>query len=129
MHNLVMDNVEYRVKIVFGSLTRSFRIIEGRNSGTAITARQIRDILGTGYSYTMNVEPDPRYPRDYDAFYDAITAPVDSHIVRMPYGQSEIEFKALVETGEDIMGATIGGAVRWNGLRVTFKPIKPQKGV
>ena len=127
MQYLSVDNVQYRVRVVYGSLTRAFEIVEGPNSGTAITARNIRDILGTGYSYAMTVEPDMRYPTDYDAFYNAITAPVDSHVIRMPYGQTELEFEAMIESGEDSLGANVGGYAHWHSLNVTFKPIKPQK--
>lgn len=127
MQNLTVDGVEYRVRIVFDSLSRAFQIMDGPNAGTAITARDIRDILGTGYSYKMAVEPNPNYPEDYDQFYDVISAPVESHSVIMPYGQRTIEFEAKILSGEDRLGPTIAGAARWHGLSVTFTPIKPQK--
>lgn len=129
MKNITVDFVEYRVRIVFNSLVRSFKVTEGPNSGVAITGRQIRDIIGTGYSYTVNIEPDPRYPEDYDSFYEVISSPVNYHTVRFPYGQSEIEFDAMIESGEDTMGSTIGGTTRWHGLSLTFTPIKLQREV
>lgn len=127
MQYITLDGTEYKVRVVFGSLRRSFAVVEGPNSGQAITGKYIRDIIGTGYSYTMDIEPDQRFPKDYDAFYEVITAPVESHSVIMPYGQDVLEFAAAVESGEDILGPTLGGVTRWKGLSVTFTAIKPQR--
>lgn len=129
MKYLTVDGVEYRVRVVYGSLSRRFEVVEGPNSGTAITAKLIRDILGTGYTYTMNVEPDPAFPQDYDEFYEAITAPVEFHTIELPYGQQSLLFDAAVQSGEDTMGPTLGGVTRWNGLSVTFVPLRPQREV
>lgn len=129
MKYLTVDGIEYRVRVVYGSLSRRFEVVEGPNSGTAITAKAIRDILGTGYSYTMNVEPDPAFPQDYDEFYQAITAPVESHVIELPYGQTTMQFEAMVQSGEDSMGATLGGVTRWHGLSVTFVPLRLQREV
>lgn len=127
MQNVTVDGREYRVRVIYGSLRRSFAVVEGPNSGQAITAKYIRDIIGTGYSYTLDIEPDPRYPQDYDDFYEVITAPVESHSVIMPYGQDVLEFAAAVESGEDTLGPTLVGVTRWTGLSVTFTAIKPQR--
>lgn len=127
MQSIVIDNVVYRVRVVYESLSRSFSIAEGPNSGTAITARAIRDIVGTKYAYEMQIEPDPRYPDDYDAFYETISAPVESHMVEMPYGNDTMRFEAMILSGEDLYGGILGGRNSWNGLRVQFKPIVPQR--
>lgn len=127
MENITMDGVRYRVRIVFGSLGRSFAIVEGPNGGTAITARKIRDIIGTEYTYEMQVEPDPRYPEDYDAFYDAISAPVESHWIEMPQGAGTARFEAAVLSGSDTYNGTLRGRNRWKRLRVQFQPAAPQR--
>ena len=127
MQNIVVDGVEYRVRVVYESLSRSFSIVEGPNCGTAITARSIRDIIGTKYAYEMNIEPDPRYPEDYDAFYETISAPVESHIVEMPYGNGSTKFEAMIVSGEDTYRGILANRNAWQGLRVQFKPILPQR--
>lgn len=101
--------------------------MEGPNGGTAITARTIRDIIGTKYAYEMNIEPDPRYPEDYDAFYEAISAPVESHTVEMPYGSGVMKFEAMIVSGEDTYAGILINRNAWKGLRVQFKPILPQR--
>lgn len=127
MQNIVVDGVEYRVRVVYESLSRSFSIVEGPNGGTAITARTIRDIIGTKYDYEMRVEPDLRYPEDYDAFYEVISAPVESHMVEMPYGNGVMKFEAMIVSGEDTYRGILVNRNAWQGLRVQFKPILPQR--
>lgn len=127
MQNIVVDGVEYRVRVVYESLSRSFSIVEGPNGGTAITARTIRDIIGTKYDYEMRIEPDLRYPEDYDAFYEVISAPVESHMVEMPYGSGVMKFEAMIVSGEDTYRGILANRNAWQGLRVQFKPILPQR--
>lgn len=127
MQNITLDGVCYRVRIVYDSVGRSFSIVEGPNGGTAITARAIRDIIGTKYTYEMQVEPDPRYPEDYDAFYNAISSPVESHLVEMPYGAGTQRFEAMILSGDDVYAGIRRGRNAWKKLRVQFAPITPQR--
>lgn len=124
---LNMDGTTYRVRIVYDTLIRSFELLEGVNAGEMLSGRHERDLLGTGYTYQMQVEPDPRYPTDYDAFFEAISAPVDSHTIIMPYGQSTITYEAMVESGQDTYQGTVAGQTKWRGLTVQYRYIEPQR--
>ena len=127
MESIRVDGVAYRVRVVFGSLEQSFSIVEGPNAGTSIKKRQIRDILGTSYGYTIKVERNPEFPDDFDDFYDTISAPVDSHTVEMPYGQDALSFEAAIYTGKMIYSGIRAGRKYWTGLEVSFSPIEPQR--
>ena len=124
---LNMDGTTYRVRIVYDTLIRSFELLEGVNAGEMLSGRHERDLLGTGYTYQMQVEPDPRHPTDYDAFFEAISAPVDSHTIIMPYGQSTITYEAMVESGQDTYRGIVSGRTRWRGLTVQYRYIEPQR--
>jgi hypothetical protein len=124
---LNMDGTTYRVRIVYDTLIRSFELLEGVNAGEMLSGRHERDLLGTGYTYEMQVEPDPRYPTDYDAFFEAISAPVDSHTIIMPYGQSTITYEAMVESGQDTYRGIVAGRTKWRGLTVQYRYIEPQR--
>lgn len=127
METITMDGVTYRVRSVYLSRRRSFALIEGRNAGESLSDRRIRDLRGTGYSYTMQVEPDPAYPEDYDAFFEAVSAPVDYHTVTMPYGQGTMTYEAAVVSGSDTDKGVLGGKRRYTGLTVNFQYMEPQR--
>ena len=84
MDGITMDNVKYRVRVSYKSLRRAFQLLPGENAGTMKTGRENRDLLGTAYSYALNVEPDPAFPADYDAFYEAISAPGKAQCLSRP---------------------------------------------
>ena len=124
---ITVDGTEYNIRMKFETLHRAFEIIEGPNSGTAINGRTIRDIIGTRYSYQIDVEPDPADPESYDAFYEMITSPEDSHTVSFPYGQETITFDALIESGNDIYMFIVVCRKRGSGLSIVFKAMEPQR--
>lgn len=125
--NLTLDGVTYRVRVVYDSLVRSFELREGPNAGDMLSDRHERDLLGTKYPYTMRVEPDPRYLDDYDALFQALSAPVDTHTVTLPYGSGAITYEAMVESGSDTYAGMLGGRQRWKGLTVTYRPVSLQR--
>ena len=116
MAGITMDGKTYRVRVVYPSVEESARLVEGPNAGDMLSGRRERDLVGTYYDHTLSVEPDPRYPQDYDQFFDAITAPVPSHSITMPHGQSTVTYDAM---------GVIAGVRRWNGLQVSFEGIRP----
>lgn len=113
---VIMDGVSYRLNVRYETLGRSFRLEEGQNAGTMLSGDYTRDLMGTYYDYSMEVEPDPRFPADYDAFYEAISAPVSSHSLTLPYGQSTITFDAMVSEGTDLYRGKVANRTRWGGL-------------
>lgn len=124
---IVVDGLEYDVRIKYNSLVRSFSLIEGPNKGTTLSYKTLRDVKGTGYSYEMQIEPNPNKPDDYDALYEVLSQPVDSHEITVPYGQSTITFDAYVTGGQDTFKGHVGGYNRWTGMKVQFIYIQPQR--
>ena len=124
---ITIDGTEYNIRIKYETLRRAFEIAEGQNSGIAIDGTMIRDIIGTRYSYQIDIEPDPADPTDYDAFYQLISAPTAYHEVTFPYGQTTITFNAAIQSGNDIYFGSIGGSNRWHGLSIVFQALTPQR--
>lgn len=124
---ITVDGVHYAVHVDYESIKRNFEILEGFNSGMMLSGRQTRDVLGTGYSYSMTIEPDPAQPEQYDALYEVLTAPQESHMVTLPYGQSEITFEAMIESGSDILRGKAGRAKLWKELQVNFRFVEPYR--
>lgn len=125
--NLVVDGTTYRVRIVYNSLVRAFELREGPNAGDMLSGRRERDLIGTKYTYTMEIEPDPRYQSDYDALYDKLSDPVASHTITVPYGQTSLTYGAMIESGSDTYKGKLAAQQRWGGLTVAFKAITVQK--
>lgn len=124
---IVMDGKAYRVRVVYPSLSREFELLEGPNASTMLSGRNERDLLGTGYSYEMQLQPDPTRPLEYDALYEALSEPVDSHEIVLPYGQSSITFQAMIKSGRDLMRGRMAGVTRWGDLSVRYEYIEPQR--
>ncbi len=126
-YGIMVDGVHYSVNVDYATLVRQFEIIEGDNGGRMISGRKTRDLIGTGYSYTMTLQPDQRYIDDYDALYQVLSAPVESHMITVPYGQGSISFEAMIESGSDTYMGSVGGKQIWKGLNISFKCIEPYR--
>ena len=124
---ILMDGITYRLNVRYETLGRNFRLDEGQNAGKMLSGDYTRALMCTYYDYSMAVEPDPRYPADYDAFYEAISAPVSSHSITLPYGQSTITYEAMVSEGADLLRGKVANRTRWGGLQVQFTAKKPQR--
>lgn len=124
---ITVDGVDYHVRLPYSSLQRSFSLIEGQSAGTMQDLSTTRDVIATRYSYSLQIQPDPAYRSEYDSLFEVLSAPVDSHEVTMPYGQTTITFVAGVQSGSDTFGGVIGGENAWSGMSITFTPIAPQR--
>lgn len=124
---ITVDGTTYRVLVEYDSLKRSFELMEGNNSGTAISGRSIRDIIGTNYKYEMTVRADPKYPTDYDSFFYKISEPVDYHTVVLPFGQTTLSFQAKITDGNDIYKGYYNGYHRWDEMNLVFTAMAPQR--
>lgn len=124
---IVMDGKAYHVRVVYPSLKREFELLEGPNAGSMLSGRWERDLLGTGYSYEMQLQPDPTRPLEYDALYEALSEPVDSHEIVLPYGQSSITYQAMIKSGTDTLRGRLAGVNRWGNLSVRYEYIEPQR--
>lgn len=127
MAGIAMDGKTYRVRIVFSSIEEAATLKDGPNAGDMLSGRRERDLMGTYYDHTLSVEPDPRYPQDYDQFFDAITAPVPSHLITMPHGQGTVTYEAMVSSARHTAAGTVAGVRRWKGLQVSFEGIRPAR--
>lgn len=128
MYNgITLDGTTYDVRIVYGSIQRTFEVIEGLNAGISINATQIRDVLGTSISYQMQVEPNPNNMADYYSFYQAITSPQNFHHITAPYNNTTIDFDCSISGGSDVDMGMIGGNRMWSALTLAFTPKTPQR--
>lgn len=112
-----VDGVGYNVGVV--SIKRKASIKDGPNADNALSGKRWRDIQGTFYDYTMELSSDGMSREDYDAMYEVLSAPVNSHTLVAPYGQTTISFTAYIEVVEDEVLYMDDGTA-WGNLTVEF---------
>ena len=123
---ITLDGVTYQTLHVV-KLTRNFSVLDGENAGRVTSGEMIRDIIGTFYNYTVEIDPDAASREDYDAFYEVISSPEDAHLLVVPYGQTTLTFYAYVSQGQDELTMMEDAANRWENLSFSFIAMKPQR--
>ena len=109
------------------SIKRSFSVLDGENAGRVMTGAMERDIIGTFYNYSVEIDADQASLAEYDTFYDLISAPVDSHALTVPYAQTTLSFDAYVTNGEDTLEIMGDSFNRWGSLSFNFIAMSPQR--
>lgn len=126
MSVFTMDGKEYNLWVT--SLERESKVTDTKNSGRTNDYAMHRDIIGTFYNYVMTVQPHGEDVEDYDAFYEQITAPVESHDMVFPYGQETLSFKAYITSAKDKLiirnGKNLWGR---DGVSLNFIAMEPQR--
>lgn len=107
-------------------LQRNFRIPDGINAGDMLSGDYERDLIGTYYDYNLVITTSDLSSNEYDALFETLSAPVNSHIVEMPYGMSSITYEAMIETGTDELIPMTDGTW-WGNLNVSIRAKKPQR--
>ena len=123
---ITLDGVTYSTLHVT-KLTRNFSVLDTELTGHATAGNMIRDIIGTFYNYSVEIDPDAASRSDYDTFYEAISAPVESHTLVVPYAQTTLTFEAYVTNGTDELTLMEESANRWENLSFNFIAMAPQR--
>lgn len=123
---ITLDGVTYKhIRVM--SIKRSFDIYDGVNAGRVQALDMDRDVLGTFYNYACEIDSDDATPAEYDQFYEAISAPVDSHELTIPYAQTTLTFRTYVSNGTDELVAMLDDFNRWGALSFNFIAMAPQR--
>lgn len=123
-----IDGLSLRLWVT--AVKRQFKVTDGENSGRVKSLKMYRDIEGTFYNYTLEIDSLRSNKADYDTFYEMISAPVESHRLTFPYAQRTLTFEAYVTSGEDnlkIEKTPNGRENRWSGLSINFIAMEPQR--
>lgn len=123
MSKLTVDGREYDVDV--RSITRKFQVLDGSEANRTLSGNMIRDIIGTFYNYSMEIETERLNRVEYDDLYEKLSAPVDSHQVVVPYGQSTYAGDFYITSGEDVVKDESGGGRTWSGLVIEFVTMTP----
>ena len=115
-----LDGRAYNVRVM--SLTRSFEVLDGENTGRTISdGAMFRDIIGTYYNYEMEIDSSKLSPADYDNLWESLSAPVDCHTVSFPYGRAGMLTQQMyVSSGIDQLKRIEDGVNFWAGLKIKY---------
>lgn len=122
-----VDGRTYNVRVK--KLKRSGKVTDSKLSGRLdISLEMDRDVLGTFYNYTLDIDPETADPEEYDELYETLTDPdMDFHMVKMPYAQSWLTFKAYVTQVDDELRLMGEDFRLWNNASIQFVAQKPQR--
>ena len=123
-----IDGKEYNVTVPAGGIQRSFSVLDTDKSGRSQSGDMIRDIIGTYYNYSIEINTKMLNYDEYDQLYEIISSPTEYHILTVPYGQTTLTFKAYVTSGSDSFNVKEkDGKIRWKGLKLNFIAMSPQR--
>ena len=128
MQNVVsIDGKYYNITVPEKGIKRSFSVLDTDESGRSTSGDMIRDIIGTYYNYTIMFETKKLNRDEYDELYEVLSAPVDYHVITVPYGQTVLTFNAYVTKGDDTLQHIDGIGNDWSGLSIDFIATSPQR--
>ena len=127
MSPFTLDGKTYNVFVPESGIRRSGQVLDGENAGRTPSGAMIRDIIGTYYNYSIDLDTSQLDVAAYDELYEALSAPVDSHTLTIPYGQTTITFQAYVTRADDTLKTMDGCTNLWGGLTINFIAMKPQR--
>lgn len=124
MQPFMLNGVAYNVQVT--KLTRKFSVMDSDKSGRTQNGDMYRDPIGTFYNYTMTVEPYSGDTAAMDAFWEAISQPVTSHVCTFPYGQNTLTQRMYITSGEQDLRLLKPDAAYWGELTVNFIAMSPK---
>ena len=119
-----IDGVGYNVQIL--QLTRKFSVMDTEKSGRTMNGEMYRDPVGTFYNYTMVVAARDGDVAALDAFWEAMSKPVPSHVCVFPYGQDTLTQKMYVTGGEQNLDLVTGKKNHWGDISINFIAMGPK---
>lgn len=122
-----VDGKAYKVRV--DSLKRSGVVTDGDNAGRlSVSLEMSREILGTFYNYTLELNTDDLTYSEYDELFETLTDPdMESHLVKLPYGQGYLTFQAYVSQVDDELKLLGEKFTWWGGMSFQFIAMKPQR--
>lgn len=124
IQQFLIDGIAYNVHVL--SLERSFEIAEEISEQKTMSGEIYREPLGTYYHYTMKVMKKDGDRSSFDAFWEAISKPVKSHLCVFPYNQKTMMQQMYIKSGKQSISRLYRNKTEWDTLEVKFYAKKPK---
>ena len=116
----LMDGASY-VGLFVTKLVRGCSVLDGDNAGRMLNGSMIRDIIGSFFTYEMEIDSSGCKKEVYDRFYEQITrTDVESHLCRFAYGQKYLKQQMYVAEVEDELIRCDENGNLWGNLKIKF---------
>ena len=119
-----LDGETYNVAVT--KLTRKFSVLDSDKTGRVQSGAMYRDPIGTFYNYSMTVEPLDNDMESMDAFWEAVSRPVKSHVCVFPYGQDVLTQTMYITSGEQSLRLMTSQKNYWEGITLNFVAMEPK---
>lgn len=114
----LMDGNAYNVQVM--NLSRAFDIKDAISPSYTQGGGIYRNLIGTYYGYSMTVREKDGDRAALDEFWEAISAPVESHECMFPYNQSFLTQKMYVTSGNQSIRRLYQNGAEWADITIQF---------
>ena len=122
-----VDGKAYNVFIPEDGIKRSFAVLDRDTTTRLISGDLVRDVIGTFYNYTIEIDAQYTSKDEYDKLYEVLSEPVDFHTLQISFGQDLLTFQAYVTSGKDTLKKASPDGNTWHGLSVNFIAKSPER--
>lgn len=119
-----LDGKSYDVRVT--ALRRKFTIDERTKPLRTMDGKLHRDILGTYIHYTMTLEAVAGKMQELEDLWQALSAPVQSHLCRFPYGDGWLEQQMYLTQAQQSLTLIQPEGRRWGELQLEFFACQPE---
>ncbi len=120
-----IDGVVYDVTVKkFG---RDFNALDTKNTNRTLDGVMHRDVIGTYYNYSMELNTSKLNVEEYDKLYEVISAPDEKHTMTFPYAQGMFTFDAYITNGSDELIFMKDGLNLWGNLKFNIIAMSPKR--
>ena len=109
------------------SIRRTARILSSDVSGMLMNNIEFNDVLATYYDYSVKIVVPVQDMSRYYTFFEAVSAPVSSHVFTFPYNGETIDVTAKVESISDVYYREVDGVRVWRDIQIEIHAIEPSK--
>lgn len=128
MSIFIIDGVDYSALVHAESITESFETIAHDTAATKQDGADYFDMIGTRFSHSLTLKKrNATTAAQWDALYDVISNPTESHTVTLPHNQSTITYDAHIYNGSRPLLRQAVGVNVWGDITIEMKAISSQK--
>lgn len=100
--------------------------IEKESKGTTLDGKEHFEIIGTYIDYIVTFVTRNNNVSEYDRLYEIASTPVETHIVTLPYNQTNIIINATITIANTQIEQQYNGFRKWNAMKITFSSVEPK---